>query len=161
RLEVERGDWYRRRFAHTARLTVAAAAAVVLLGWAGWWMVNRLSAPIDPGHVIATVNAVVPEDKRKPADETLKHMALVTPLSANLNYCLLVGPPGLTGLPGYPGRRVAFLLFAQNHRRAWVYLVAANQVPADVPAFIGEGTYKLEILPANEGETYRFLVVHD
>jgi len=161
RLEVQRGDWYRRRFAHAARLTIAAAAAVFLLGWAGWWVINRLPASIDPSRVIGTVNARAIEPKRAQAEETLKRMGVETPLSPNLNYNLLVGPPGMTELPGYPGRRVPFLLFGQNHRYACVYLVAANQVPADVPAFLGEGTYKLEVLPANDGETYRFLIVHD
>jgi hypothetical protein len=161
RLEVESGDWYRCRFARAARLTVAAAAAL-LLGWAAWYgVINRLSAPIDPERVVSAVNDASLKPKRALAEETLKRLGVETPLSPNLNYHLLIGPPGMTELPGYPGRRVAFLLFERNHRRAWVYLVAENQLPADAPAIIGEGTYKLEILPANDGETYRFLVVHD
>jgi hypothetical protein len=161
RLEVERGDWYRRRFAHAARLSVAAAAAVFLLGWAGWWLMNRPPAPIDPDRVIGTVNDAAVVGRRAQAEEMLKRLGVETPLSPSLNYNLMIGPPGMTELPGYPGRRVAFLLFGRNHRHACVYLVAENQFPADVPSVIAEGTYKLEVLPANEGETYRFLIVHD
>jgi hypothetical protein len=162
RLEVERGDWHRRRFARAARLTVAAAAAVFLLSWAAWYgVINHSPAPIDPGHVVSVVNDASLEPKRAWAEETLKRLGVETALSPNLNYNLLIGPPGMTELPGYPGRHVAFLMFERNHQRACVYLVAENQVPADTPAFTGEGTYKLEILPANDGETYRFLVVHD
>jgi len=161
RLEVERGDWYRRRFAHTARLSVAAAAAVFLLGWAGWWLIHRPPAPIDPGRVATAINAAAVEDKQARAEEALRRMGVETPLSPNLNYNLLIAPPSWTELPGYPGRRVALLIFERNQRRAWVYLVAENQLPADAPAMLAEGTYKLEVLPANEGETYRFLVVHD
>ncbi|HEY7428989.1 MAG TPA: hypothetical protein VH682_32460 [Gemmataceae bacterium] len=161
RLEVERGDWYRRRFAHAARLTIAAAAAVFLLGWAGWWVIHLPPAPIDPSRIVGTVNAEAVEPKRARTQKMLKRMGVETPLSPNLNYNLLIGPPGMTELPGYPGRRVPFLLFGQNHRYAWVYLVAENQVPADVPAIAGEGTFKLEVLPANDRETYRFLAVHD
>ncbi len=49
RLESERGEWHRRRFAHTARIAVAAAA-VLVLGWAGWhWMLERASHAHRPG----------------------------------------------------------------------------------------------------------------
>jgi hypothetical protein len=159
RLEVERGDWHRRRFAHAARLTLAAAAAALLLGWAGWhWIINRRPA-IDPAQMVECFNEDITKEKRTQAEETLKRLGVETPLP-NLKYNLLVSPPTLAELPGYPDQRVPLLLFVQNHHRAWVYVVAARQVPEHMPPLFGEGTYKLEVLPA-EGDAYKFLVIYD
>ncbi len=160
RLEAERGDWNRRRFARAARLTLAAAAAALLLGWAGWhWLLNRQPAPIDPAHMVGSVNEYVTTDKGRQAEDTLKRMGVETPLPS-LNYNLLACPPTLAELPGYPDRTVPLMLFVQNHHRAWVYVVAARQVPEDIPPLLGEGTFKLEVLPV-EGDAYKFLVIHD
>jgi hypothetical protein len=158
RLEAERGDWHRRRFAHAARLTVAAAAAALLLGWAGWhWIVNRRPPPIDPGQMLVGVNDS--PDKRIQAEEALKRMGVETPLP-RFNYHFLACPPVLAELPGYPDQRKPLLVFVQNHHRAWVYVIAAQQLPDDVPPLLGEGTYKLQV-ERSEGEAYKFLVIYD
>jgi hypothetical protein len=160
RLEAERGDWHRRRFAHAARLVLAAAAAALLLGWGGWhWVLNRRPAPIDPGQLVGHFNEEATTDKGMRAEQTLKKLGVEAPLPP-LNYNLLACPPTLAELPGYPERTVPLMLFVQNHHRAWVYVVAARQVPQDVPPLFGEGTYKLDVLFA-EGDAYKFLVIHD
>ncbi|HEY7310149.1 MAG TPA: hypothetical protein VH643_12375 [Gemmataceae bacterium] len=161
RLEAERGDWHRRRFAHAARLTVVAAAAALLLGWAGWhWIVNRRPPPINPAQMVENFNERAIEEKRTQAEEALKRMGVDTPLP-QLNYNLLLTcSPTLGELPGYPDQRVPLLVFVQNHHRAWVYVIAAHQVPNNVPSPLGEGTYKLDIV-TTEGEAYKFLVIHD
>jgi hypothetical protein len=161
RLEADRGDWHRRRFARTMR-AVAAAAAVLLLGWGAWhWVGERLSPPIDPEKVAVSANHMAAVDPRTQVEESLKAMGFETPLSPYLNYNLLVWPPALAELPGYPGQKVPILVFERGGRRARVYLVATKQLRADGPPAVGGATYKLEILPAEEGEPYTFLVVHD
>jgi hypothetical protein len=158
RLESERGDWHRRRFARAMRLT-AAAAAVLLLGWAGWHWATRGEKPIDPEVVVEFVNADATEDPRTRTEEALRRMGVETALP-HLNYNLLACPPSLAELPGYPNRKVPMLLFQQNHHRARVYLVRTKALPPDVAHVIGGATYKLEIIRPAEGP-YSFLVVHD
>ncbi len=64
RLESARGDWYRQRFAHNARL-LATAAAVLLLGWTGWhWLMERMATPVDPHCVINAISNDATEDPR-------------------------------------------------------------------------------------------------
>jgi hypothetical protein len=163
RLEADRGDWYRRRFAHSIRMA-ATAAAVLVLAWAGWhWLANRSKASIDLGQVIEAFNKNAAEDRQTIAGETLKGMGVEGPLSPNLNYNLLSAPPSLADLPGYPGQRVPMLVFDHApRRRAVVYLVASEQLqlPRGVPLTVGGATYKLEVLPL-AGEPYTYLVIHD
>ncbi|HWG42987.1 MAG TPA: hypothetical protein VN688_09390 [Gemmataceae bacterium] len=160
RLEADRGDWYRRRFAHGMR-AVAAVAAVLLLGWGAWrWLIESMPAPIDLQTVAAAANHNAAEDPRTKIEESLKAMGVETPLSPHLNYNLLAWPPAKAELPGYPGQKVPMLVFERGGRRARVYLVATKQIPADGPPTVGGATYKLEVLPS-EGEPYTFLVVHD
>jgi hypothetical protein len=159
RLEAERIDWYRQRFAHQARLAVAAAA-VILLGWAGWhWLHERAMTPVAPEQVAEAKNNEAGRDPRVRAEEALKRLGVETPLSPHLNYNLLISDPTLAELPGYLGRKVPLLLFERGGRRAWVYLVPEKLIQ-DGPMFAGGGTFKAELLPA-EGEPYRFLVLHD
>jgi hypothetical protein len=163
RLEAERGDWYRRRFAHHVRM-VAAAAAVLLLAWGAWhWLSHRAPSPIDLEQVAAAVNNEAVEDPRGKLEAALKRMGVDTALSPHLNYHLLISSPSLAPLPGYPGQNAPMLVFLQNrppHRHATVYLVAAEQIPDAAPPSIGGATYKLEVLPS-AGERYTFLVIHD
>jgi hypothetical protein len=163
RLESERGDWHRRRFAHHARLAVAAAA-VVLLSWAAWhWLIHRAAPPVDPEQVAVAANNEIGEDPRAALEAALKRMGVDTALSPHLNYHLLISPPSLAPLPGYPDRNAPMLVFLQNrppHRHATVYLIAAEQIPDTAPPIVGSATYKVEILPS-AGERYTFLVVHD
>jgi hypothetical protein len=160
RLESERGDWYRQRFARMSRWT-AAAAAVLLLAWAGWhWMSDRLSQPIDPQLIAAAINNDTVEDPRLRAEETLKRLGVRTPLSPHLDYNFLACPPVLTELPGYPGRQVPMLLFARQGRVARVYLLPEKAIADDAAVVLGGATYRAELLHS-EGEPYRFLVIHD
>ena len=56
RLESARGDWHRQRFAHAARLT-AATAALLILGWAGWyWVREHWVMPIDTQRVANSIS---------------------------------------------------------------------------------------------------------
>jgi hypothetical protein len=159
RLESERGDWYRRRFARNARWAVAAAA-VLVVAWAAWhWIVGQLRRPIDPGVVATAVQNSAAVDRRAQTQAALKRLGVPAPLSPHLNYNLLIAPPSLAELPGVPGQRVAMLVFAQNGRSATVYLVPAEQLPRG-PLAVGEGTVKVEVLPS-EDEPYTFLVVHE
>lgn len=159
RLESERGDWYRRRFARTARWAVAAAAAL-LLGWAAWhWIAGHLRRPLDPEAIARAVQDTGAADRLAQTEAALKRLGVPTRLSPHLNYNLLIAPPSLTELPGVPGQRVAMLVFARDGRNATVYLVPADRLAGD-PHIVGEGTVKVVILPS-EGEPYTFLVVHE
>ncbi len=160
RLESERGDWYRQRFARGARLTVAAAV-VLLLSWTGWhWLMEHAAAPVDPQRVSNAISNDATEDPRTLAEKALKQLGVETPLSPYLDYHLLACPPFLAELPGYPGRKVASLLFVRNGRVARVYLIADKAIPNETPAVLDGSTFKAELLPS-EGEPYRFLVIHD
>jgi hypothetical protein len=159
RLEAERGDWYRRRFAHAARLC-AAAAAVLLLSWFGLsWLMERMTPPIDPHQVAAAVQNDALDNPRTRAEEALKRMGVQTPLP-NLNYHLLACPPFLAELPGYPGRQVPSLLFVRNGRVARIFVIREKAIPDETPAFLDGSSFKAELLPP-EGGAYRFLVIHD
>jgi hypothetical protein len=159
RLESERGDWYRQRFAHGARLT-AAAAAVLLLGWAAWhWLMDHTPAPIDPVRIAEATQSEAAKDPRTRAEEALQRLGVETPLSPHLNYNLLACPPAWAELPGYPGRNVPMLVFKRGNRVATVYLIPEKAVPSNTPPPSGN-SFKAELLP-HEGEPYRFLVIHD
>ncbi len=161
RLDSERGDWHRRRFAQGARMA-AAAAAVLLLGWAAaHWLIHRAQPSIDLEQVAGVVNNAAAEDPRIKLEAALKRMGVDTPLSPQLNYNLLIAPPSLAELPGYPSQHVAMLVFSQNGRHATVYLVSANQLPDGAAISVGGATYKVDALPAAGGDPYTFLVVHD
>jgi hypothetical protein len=161
RLEAQRGDWQRQRFAHRIRIAAAALAASLLLSWGVWhWIIDRPRPQIDPNAVAEAVNDSAAEDARVKLEEALKRMGVDTPLSPHLNYNLLIAPPGLAELPGYPTQKVAMLVFSRNGRHATVYVVATEQLPSDVSQSVGGATYKVEVLAA-EGERYTFLVVHD
>jgi hypothetical protein len=160
RLEVDRGDWYRRRFAHAMRLA-AAAAAILLLLWAAWHgLIGRSKTPIDPEQVAFAVNSDAAKDARAKLQEALKRMGVETSLSPNLDYHLVIAPPGRAELPGCPGQTVPMLVFARDGRHATVYLVPAEQLSVDAPLAIGSATVKVEVLPS-AGEPYTYLVVHE
>ena len=161
RLEAERGDWHRQRFAHRLRVVAAAVAASLILSWGVWhWIIDRPRPPIDPVVLADAVNNSAAEDARSKLEEALKRMGVDTPLSPHLNYNLLIAPPGLAELPGYPTQKAAMLVFSRNGRHATVYVIASEQLPSDISLSVGGATYKVEILPA-DGERYTFLVVHD
>ena len=160
RLETARGDWHRQRFAHAARLS-AAAAALLLLIWAGWyWVRDYLVAPVDTQRVANAVSNDATEDPRARTEEALKNLGFETALSPYLDYSLLASPPSLAELPGYSGRKVPMLVFARNGRVARVYLIAEKAIPKDAPELTGSSSFKAELLRW-EGERYRFLVIHD
>jgi hypothetical protein len=160
RLESARSDWHRQRFAHASRLS-AAAAAVLLLCWAGWYGVREhWIAPIDTQRVANAVSEDALEAPRARTEKALKALGFDTPLSPHLDYSMLECPPALAELPGYPGRNVPMLVFARNGHAARVYLIREKAIPKNTPASIGGGSYKAELLPS-EGEPYRFLVIHD
>jgi hypothetical protein len=161
RLEAERGDWQRQRFARAARRG-AAAAAVILLGWGAWYgLMEGVTAPIDPQRVVESITNDAAQDPRLVAENALRRMGVDAPLSPHLNYSLLIAPPLEAELPGYPGRKVPVLLFERGGRRATVYVVKEKAIPADKPSSAGGASYKAEVLPPLQGEHYRFLVVHD
>jgi len=160
RLESARGEWNRQRFAQTARLC-AAAAALLLLGWAGWyWLQEHLIAPVDTQRVANAVSNDATEDPRARTERALKDLDVETPLSPHLDYSLLICPPSLAELPGYPGRIVPMLVFGRNGRVARVYLIAEKAILKDALWLTGSSSFKAELLPS-EGEPYRFLVIHD
>jgi hypothetical protein len=160
RLEADRGDWYRQRFARGAR--VAAAAAILLvLGWFGWHLMrDRLQVPIDLGKTVEAFNAGAAVDPRLRAEATFQSLGVEVTLPPHLfNYNLLIPPAALSELPGHPGRRMPLLIFERNGRHAWVYLVKEKNVP-DAVGEVEGGSFKVELLPFDEG-AYRFLVLHD
>jgi hypothetical protein len=160
KLESERGDWYRQRFAHGARLAVAAAAAL-LLAWGVWyWVKDRFAAPIDPGQVVDAVKLEASEDPRTRTEAALRRMGVDSALSQSLDYHFLAYPPVKAELPGYPGRMVPMLIFEGSGRKARVYLIRDKEIPDNTLNAIDRGTFKAELLPS-EGEPYRFLVIHD
>jgi hypothetical protein len=160
RLEAERGDWQRQRFARAARWT-AAAAAVLLLSWAGWrWLLDHSPPPIDPAQVASAFNNDSVEEPRQRAERILKQLGVQTTLSPHLNYHLLICPPALTELPGYPGRQVPMLVFARHGHTATVYLLPEKALPPDAARVLGGATYKTELLRF-EGEPYCYLVIYD
>jgi hypothetical protein len=159
RLESARGDWHRQRFAHAARLCVAAAA-LLLLAWSGWyWIRQHWVSPIDTQRVAEAIGNDATEDPIARTERQLKALGADTQLSPNLDYHLLACPPFLAELPGYPGRMVPSLLFMRNGRVALVYLIPKKAIPETLPAIDG-GSFKAQLLPW-EGEPYRFLVIHD
>jgi hypothetical protein len=160
RLESSRGDWHRQRFAHVARLSVAAAV-LLLLCWSGWyWVRENFIAPINTQQVADAASNDATEDPRARTERALKDLGFPTPLSSYLDYSLLVCPPALAELPGYPGRKAPMLVFARNGRVARAYLVAQKAIPENMPAVTGGSSFKAVLLPS-EGEPYRFLVIHD
>lgn len=160
RLESERGDWYRQRFAHGARLVVAAAA-LLLLAWGTWyWVKDHSPAPVDPSHVAEAAKRDAAEDPQARTEEALRRLGVDTPLSPHLDYNWLACPPALAELPGYPGRKVPMLVFSRGGRVALVYLIREKAIPNDTSDEIHGTTFKAALLPS-EGEPYRFLVLHD
>ncbi len=160
RLESARSDWHRQRFAHVARLSVAAAA-LLLLSWTGWyWVRERFITPIDTQRVADAASNDAMEDPRVRTERALRELGIHTPLSRHLDYSLLVCPPALAELPGYPGRNVPMLVFARNGRVARVYLIARKAMPENMPALTGGSSFKAEWVPS-EGEPFLFLAVHD
>jgi hypothetical protein len=161
RLESERSAWYRQRFARRARRLVAAAA-LLLLGLGAWyWVMEWTVARIDPNLVAEAAQSDNAEDPRTRTEAALKRMGVETPLSPHLDYHYLACPPSWAELPGYPGRKVTMLVFARNGQVALVYLIREKAIPSDTPKVLGDGTFKAELLPQEEGQPYRFLVIHD
>ncbi len=118
RLEVERGDWYRRRFANLLR-AVAAAAAVLLLAVGAWRWYTSGRAAIDPDHVWQQVSFHHPG--KAEVEESFRRLdaPIVAP---DLNYTYLAAH-GLAELPGYPGRVVPQLVFVSANHRAVVFVI--------------------------------------
>ncbi len=160
RLEAERGDWYRRRFAHTMRLAAAAAALLLLTWGAGRWVLHHAKPFLDPQQIAAAVNDQAMQDPKMRIEAELKRMGVETTLSPLLNYNLVIAPASFAELPGFPNQQVAMLVFARNGRSATVYIVSTEQLRDGVPLAAGGATFKVEILPS-AGEPYTFLVVHD
>jgi hypothetical protein len=160
RLESARGDWHRQRFAHAARLT-AAAAALLIIGWAGWyWVREHWVTPIDTQRVANSISNDAAEDPIARTRRQLKALGADTPLSRHLDYHLLACPPFLTELPGYPGRMVPGLLFVRNGQVARVYLIREQAIPEKTLDAIDGGSFKAQLVDW-EGEPYCFLVIHD
>lgn len=160
RLESARGDWHRQRFAHAARLSVAAAA-LLLLGWAGWyWFREHWVTPIDMQRVTNSIGNDATEDPTVRTERQLKTLWADTPLPSYFDYHLLACPPFLAELPGYPGRTVPSLLFMRNGRVARVYLIPEKAIPRDTPRDIGGSSFKAELWGELD-EPYRALIIHD
>jgi hypothetical protein len=160
RLESARGDLNRQRFAHVARLCVAAAA-MLLLCWSGWyWVLQHFISPIDTQRVADAASNDAMEDPRVRTERALRGLGVHTALSPYLDYSLLVCPPAKAELPGYPGRNVPVLVFARNGRVARVYLIDDKAIPKNTQELADGGSFKAKLLPS-EGEPYRFLVIHD
>jgi hypothetical protein len=118
RLEVERGDWYRRRFANLLR-AAAAVAAMLLLVWGAWRWFASARTPLDPDHVWQEVSFHRPGR----AEIELSFRRLDAPIVApDLNYAYLTAY-GLAELPGYPGRVVPQLVFTRDTRNAVVFVI--------------------------------------
>jgi hypothetical protein len=150
----------RQRFAHAVRLC-AAAAAVLLLGWSGWyWVREHFIAPIDTQRVADAASNNAMEDPRARTERALRELGVHTPLSPYLDYSLLVCPPAKAELPGYSNRIVPVLIFARNGRTARVYLIDEKAIPKNAQELAGGSSFKAKLLPS-EGEPYRFLVIHD
>ncbi len=122
RLEVERGDWYRRRFANLLR-AAAAVAAVLLLAWGGWRWLTSGRTPVSPDHVWQEVSFNRPG--RAEVEESFRRLdaPIVAP---DLNYAYLAAH-GLAELPGYPGRVVPQLVFLRDSRNALVFVLDSRR----------------------------------
>ena len=147
RLEAERGDWYRQRFAHRARAGrrrrrgAAARLGRLVLGERRTPSRRSIRSQVADA---ATTDAT--EDPRTRTEEALKRLGVDTPLSPHLDYHFLVCPPAMAELPGYPGRKVPMLVFAGSGRVAIVYLIREKAIPDDTPEKIGGSTFKAELL---------------
>jgi hypothetical protein len=165
RLEIERHDWYRRRFAHGLRIA-AAVAAVLLLGWTAWRLAPGFAPPVDPERVHqGFLDQMTAGERKQQAEEVLKHLGVDGPLTDLLNYDLLSTPPSLSVLPGYGSQRVPQLVFDQGgppHRHAVVYIIDPQQriAPPENNALLLSGHYKLETL-SRPGERHGYLVLHN
>jgi hypothetical protein len=160
RLETARGDWYRQRFAHAARLC-AAAAALVVLGWFGWyWVREHWVTPVDMQRVANFISNDATEDPISRTERQLKALGADTRLSPDLDYHLLACPPFLAELPGYPGRMVPGLLFVRNGQVARVYLIPEKAIPEGTPRGPDGSSFKAELW-GEPGQPYRFLIIHD
>jgi hypothetical protein len=160
RLEADRGDWYRRRFAHTMRLAAAAAALLLFTWGAGRWVLHHSKPFIDPQQIADAVNNGAMQDPRTRIETELKRMGVETALPPQLNYNLVIAPASFAELPGFPNQQAAMLVFSQNGRFATVYLISTEQLRDGVPLAVGGATFKVDVLPS-AGEPYTFLVVHD
>ncbi|HZV03810.1 MAG TPA: hypothetical protein VE999_01855 [Gemmataceae bacterium] len=160
RLESARGDWYRQRFAHAARLC-AAAALLLVVGWFGlYWVREHWVTPIDTQRVANAIANDATEDPKARTERQLKALGTETLLPIYFDYHLLACPPFLTELPGYPGRMVPSLLFVRNSRVARVYLIRENAIPEGTPHAIDGSSFKAELW-GESGEPYRYLIIHD
>jgi hypothetical protein len=161
RLESARSDWYRQRFAHAARLC-AAAAALVVLSWAGsYWLREHWVTLIDMQKVAVEVGNDATEDPIARTERQLKALGADTRLSTDLDYHLLACPPFLAELPGYPGRIVPSLLFVRKEGQvARVYLIPEKAIPEGTPRTAYGSSFKAELW-GEPGQPYRFLIIHD
>jgi hypothetical protein len=114
RLERERGDWYRRWFAHGARLA-AAAAAVVLLVWgaAVWWGAHR-PVKVDAEMVWQNVKQerMAPLD-REGVERYFRDIGHETAAPREMNYSFLSS----YGLAPFQGKQVPCLYFISDELR--------------------------------------------
>jgi hypothetical protein len=155
RLEVERGDWYRRRFGHALRL--AAAAAVVLLAlWASWRWFTGGRAAIDPVRVWEEISFRRPG--RAEVEESFRRLDAPV-VAPDLNYAYLT-THGLTELPGYPGRVVPQLAFQRDGQSALVFIFDTRRYALPEPFEPPSGSpYRVERLePA--GDRFAYLVFY-
>ncbi len=119
RLEVERGDWYRRRFANLLR-AAAAVAAVLLLAWGAWRWFGSARIPLDPEHIWQEASFPRP-DRRAEVEESFRRLGAPI-IAPDLNYAYLTAH-GLAELPGYPGRVVPQLVFTRDTCNAVVFVI--------------------------------------
>jgi hypothetical protein len=155
RLDSERSDWQRRRFARAFR-AVAALAAVLLLAWGCWRWLGGRPARIDAPRVWQEYAFERPDRAGVEKSFQREDVAVVVP---DLNYALLTAH-GVGELPGYPGRFVPLLVFHRDHLEAVVFVLDVRHF--EVPDFEppSGSPYHIERLnPA--GERFIYLVLHN
>jgi hypothetical protein len=154
RLEVERGDWYRRRFANLLR-AASAAAAVLLLAWGAWHWFAAKPTPIDPDSVWATASQPY---GRAEVQESFRRLD-VPIVAPDLNYHYLIAH-GLAELPGYAGRVVPQLVFQHNALNAVVFVIDTRRFTLPDRFEPSSGSrYRIERLEP-DAEPFAYLVFY-
>jgi hypothetical protein len=159
RLEVERGDYY-RRWAGWGLRRLVAAAAVFLLIWAAWSWHTRAQPELDLdafGNEVAMHYA--PPGNRERVEQGFTAFNVHTVLPPQLNYALLTS----YDLAPCQGKQVPMLFFQRGDAWARVYIVSSKdfnvqkllQTPPSQ-----SGVVKIQVWPNEHRTDLAYVVVY-
>jgi hypothetical protein len=168
RLAQDRSDAYRLRLKRGLRWTAAAAAAV-LLGWAGLYWLGTPASLLRPEHIEREAINNPPDRHTLEAYFRSRNLPMAAP-NFDFNFLITYGEGQV---PGYPGRVVPVLFFhrkAHPSQAAVVYVLDTRRL--GLPPLSGdfESTsgqrYKLQVLGQDgnryqDGDRFAYLVLYD